>query len=188
MRPIVARARPLARKPPPRLMSHRQNHTQSTFNSRSTMSSSSAKTKTPAIPRPSASLILVNRSFEVLLVQRNPKGTFASAHVFPGGNFDPKQDSSLRVTALRETFEEAGVLYATRSTSNTVCEDQLDMARKDVHSQRLNFNQFLHEAGLELDTQSLMPFTSWVTPPQVPKCVSPDHLILNACTDKSTSF
>lgn len=154
-------------------MSMRQNHSAATP-SRPNMSSSAAKT--PSVPRPSASLILLNRSFEVLLVQRNPKGSsFAGAHVFPGGNFDSGQDSSLRITALRETFEEAGVLFTTRATSSRVSEDQLDTARKDVHMMRLNFNQFLHEAGLELDTQALMPFTSWVTPPQVPKYVSP-HL------------
>jgi hypothetical protein len=36
----------------------------------------------PAIPRPSASLVVVNKNNEVLLVHRNPKSTaFAGAHV-----------------------------------------------------------------------------------------------------------
>jgi hypothetical protein len=36
----------------------------------------------PVIPRPSASLVVVNKNNEVLLVHRNPKSTaFAGAHV-----------------------------------------------------------------------------------------------------------
>lgn len=43
----------------------------------------SAKARpTPAIPRPSASVIVVNPQNEILLVQRNPKSnSFANAHV-----------------------------------------------------------------------------------------------------------
>ena len=41
-----------------------------------------ASQKAPAVPRPSASLIVVNPRNEVLLVHRNPKsGTFAGMHV-----------------------------------------------------------------------------------------------------------
>ena len=38
--------------------------------------------KTPAVPRPSASLIVVNPRNEILLVHRNPKSSaFAGMHV-----------------------------------------------------------------------------------------------------------
>ena len=41
-----------------------------------------AQTKTPAIPRLSASLVVINHRNELLLVHRNPKsGTFAGMHV-----------------------------------------------------------------------------------------------------------
>ncbi|KAH7911419.1 NUDIX hydrolase domain-like protein [Hygrophoropsis aurantiaca] len=123
---------------------------------------------TPATPRPSASLIIINERNEVLLVQRNPKArSFGGTHVFPGGNFDPKQDGSLEITAIRETFEESGLLIATPDghgktvPSNSI----LDEARKAIHGEKLKFQAFLSDHSLKATTQSLLPFTTWVTPP-----------------------
>lgn len=51
-------------------------------------SMSSARTQSISVPRPSASLVIVNRFNQVLLVHRNPQATsFAGVHVsacFPG--------------------------------------------------------------------------------------------------------
>ena len=49
-----------------------------------TMVTSGPKTKDSSAPRPSASLVVVNSSNEVLLVHRNPKATsYAGMHVRP---------------------------------------------------------------------------------------------------------
>lgn len=129
--------------------------------------------RTPSEPRPSASVIVINGQNEVLLVQRNPKSrSFAGAHVFPGGNFDPVQDGSLELTAIRELFEETGLLLASPLTGDrnrTPSNKTLDTARELVHSQQLQFRDFLSRHALAPHVKSLLPFTQWVTPPSIPR-------------------
>ena len=143
----------------------------------------------PATPRPSASLIIVNERNEILLVHRNPKAsTFAGMHVsssvhhalslsdfaaqvFPGGNFDQKQDDSLQTTAIRETFEETGLLVASASHDVGLSDTDLNTARERIHSQKQLFRDFLDKHGISIDTSSLLPFTQWITPPNVARQV-----------------
>ncbi|KAK7038093.1 putative nudix hydrolase 7 [Favolaschia claudopus] len=138
------------------------------FTSMSTLkSSSSAPNKAPAAPRPSASLVVINSRNEVLFVQRNPTArSFAGAYVFPGGNLDAAQDSSLAVTAIRETFEEAGILLA---SGPTPADDVLDQARHAIHSMKTPFQTFLDEHSLVPDVEALLPFTQWITPVFAPR-------------------
>ncbi|KAL9715270.1 hypothetical protein Ac2012v2_001931 [Leucoagaricus gongylophorus] len=121
------------------------------------------------VPRPSASLIVVNAHNEVLLVHRNPKAcAFGGMTVFPGGNYDQKQDSSLAITAIRETFEESGLLFASSddSSPDTLLLDdiRLDDARNGIHQQRYLFQDFLKSNHLRADSDQLLPFTQWITP------------------------
>ncbi|KAH9928172.1 NUDIX domain-containing protein [Fomitopsis serialis] len=128
--------------------------------------------KAPSSPRQSASVIIVNPQNEVLLVQRNPKSqSFAGAHVFPGGNYDQKQDDSVGMTAIREVFEETGLLLASKvaGTGSGPSDAETDHAREEIHSQRQLFRDFLSEHGLEADLSSLWPFTQWITPPTIPR-------------------
>ena len=87
-------------------------------------------------PRPAATLILLREGMEVLMLQRTQNAAFlGGAYVFPGGSLDP-QDADMRrvvglteaqanerlqlasgaiayyVAAIRECFEEAGILLA----------------------------------------------------------------------------
>ncbi|KAH8117063.1 NUDIX domain-containing protein [Phellopilus nigrolimitatus] len=125
--------------------------------------STTSKTKpaSESAPRPSASLIVVNALNEVLMVQRNlDSRSFAGAHVFPGGNFDKAQDSSLEMTALRETFEETGILLASRASQSKLSEltdAALEKARAAIHAGKFTFTSFLTENGLEPDVSSLLP-------------------------------
>jgi len=90
--------------------------------------------------------------------------------VFPGGNFDQKQDSSLEMTAIRETFEESGLLLASSpSGSNSTCVLASDEARQAIHQQTLDFNTFLQKNGLHPNVDLLLPFTRWVTPVGPPR-------------------
>jgi len=130
------------------------------------MTNSASETPKLTEPRLSASLVLVNSHNEVLLVQRNPQAnSFAGQHVFPGGNFDAKQDTSLEWTAIRETFEEAGLLLALSDTPSTSLDIDFTQARKDVHGGQTTFSTFLTNNNLRADLGALLPFTTWVTPP-----------------------
>ncbi|KAL0568076.1 hypothetical protein V5O48_013920 [Marasmius crinis-equi] len=140
------------------------------------MSSQATKSKERSsgvqIARPSATLVVVNEKNEVLLVQRNPQASaFAGVTVFPGGNYDKNQDDSFEITAIRETFEESGLLIASPTSSHGALppDSVLDEARHAVHSQKTLFREFLDKHSLKPDTDSLMPFTQWITPVGAPR-------------------
>lgn len=86
--------------------------------------------------------------------------------MFPGGNRDAAQDPSLAVTAIRETFEEAGLLLASGSAPS---DEVLDAARHAIHSGKTPFQTFLTQHGLTADVQALLPFTQWITPVSAPR-------------------
>ncbi|KAF9482816.1 hypothetical protein BDN70DRAFT_874629 [Pholiota conissans] len=139
--------------------------------SRRSLSTSSPMVSKPIpTPRPSASLIVVNERNEILLVHRNPKASaFGGMHVFPGGNLD-KQDQSFALTAIRETFEESGLLLAFPISSGPPPSDAvLDEARHAIHQQKLLFQDFLQSCNLKADINSLLPFTQWITPVGPPR-------------------
>ncbi|KZT09784.1 uncharacterized protein LAESUDRAFT_520859 [Laetiporus sulphureus 93-53] len=126
--------------------------------------------KSADTPRPSASVIVVNHLNEILLVHRNPKSqSFGGVHVFPGGNYDEKQDDTLELTAIREVFEETGLLLASSSANRWPSDAELDDSREAIHAQRQLFRDFLSRFTLTPDTSSLLPFTQWITPPTMPR-------------------
>ena len=73
-------------------------------------------------------------------------------------------------TAIRETFEETGILLAKpqEDGGSMPSEEVLDAARKSIHAGRLLFSDFMKENGLVISTQ-LHPFTQWITPKTVPR-------------------
>ena len=176
------------------LQSKRLNPTPARMVTASSSSSVSGGTVVPSVPRPSASLIVVNDKNEVLLVQRNSKSrSFAGAHVrlsfplfpspfrnnpltvqvFPGGNHDEDDgESGHRMTAIRETFEETGLLLAkSRSTPVPPELDQetLSRGRQSILLGKTRFSEFLEGAGVTAAVDELLPFTEWITPVQVPR-------------------
>ncbi|KAF2458445.1 hypothetical protein BDY21DRAFT_371265 [Lineolata rhizophorae] len=145
------------------------------------------KRSTPEVPRPSASVLLISPSNQVLLLHRvQTSSSFPSAHVFPGGNLstyheehvpqpdDPArhQDSDgYRRAAIRETFEESGILLATGRDGRLleIDETERERARKLVHTNKLNFREWVAEKGGRPDIDGLVPFTRWITPTYVRK-------------------
>lgn len=124
---------------------------------------------------------------EVLMITRHAATVFAGgAAVFPGGRLDPEDSApallqrcravpeidaaqmALRVCAIRETFEEAGLLLARRAgteelvAGSEVEEVQAALLGKLGHPP--DFTELVIEGGLELATDLLVPFAHWITP------------------------
>ncbi|CAE7030482.1 hypothetical protein CFE70_004185 [Pyrenophora teres f. teres 0-1] len=150
---------------------------------------SKTQPKTPGVPRPSASVLLISPTNQILLLHRVSKASsFASAHVFPGGALSKTHDGEIpdvndparhrdgpayRMAAVRETFEECGILLAkskkTGKLFTEISDEEREQGRKDVHSGKVKFGDLLESWGAMPDTDALIPFTRWVTPGNVPK-------------------
>lgn len=140
----------------------------------------------PILP---AATILVLRDepeFEVLMVERHHQIDFASgALVFPGGkthewDHDPAwaevcvgwdeiapEQRALRIAAVREVFEEAGLLLgAARPLDPVACDLGV---RQDVDQGRLPFLKVVRDLGERVDLTALTVFARWITPPLTPK-------------------
>jgi 8-oxo-dGTP pyrophosphatase MutT (NUDIX family) len=137
----------------------------------------------------SFSVLLISPTNQILLLHRIKKASsFASAHVFPGGALSKTHDGDIpdvdhpsrhqdgpayRMAAVRETFEECGILLAKSKKADKlfteISDEEREQGRRDVHSGKAKFTELLEKWGAVPDTESLIPFTRWVTPPNVPK-------------------
>ena len=147
-------------------------------------------TTVPATPRPSATVLIVRDTpggLEVFMVARDRQVDMASgAVVFPGGKLDPDDratawgalaapqapDRAYWIAAVRETFEESGLLIA-KSDQGTI--DAAGAARIEATlrtpllDQAVTFSQLMTEKGLTPALDLMAPFAHWVTPVTVPK-------------------
>ena len=77
------------------------------------------------------------------------------------------------MTAIRETFEESGLLLASSASVtaslSSLSDSLLDEARHAIHQQKLDFQTFLVAHDLKADVGSLLPFTEWITPVGPPR-------------------
>jgi len=140
--------------------------------------------------RPAATVLLLRDApaFEVLMVKRHHQIDFAAgALVFPGGKShagddDPRwrdlatgwdavgeDGSALRIAAIREAYEEAGVLLA-RDPDGAFYEGEAAVeVRAAVAEDRMPFIDVVGELGLKLDLAALTIFARWITPKLMPK-------------------
>ena len=108
--------------------------------------------------------------FEVFFLRRRKGASFmASAFVFPGGAAEATEDA--RTTAVRELFEEAGVLIARDSGAHadTIPFTSLPVLRKKVNDAGADSVAILARAGLVWSTDVLEPWSHWITPSIEPK-------------------
>lgn len=156
---------------------------------------SDSETTEPLTVRCAASVVLIRDAggvLEAFLMRRHRGMEFAAGvTVFPGGGVDerdlddevpwhgpdrhwwaarfgvePKLAAGLVCAAVRETFEETGVLFAGHRDSGgrTVDPSVYQEGRAQLADGRMSFGDFLRREGLVLRADLLRPWDHWVTP------------------------
>jgi recombination protein RecT len=122
----------------------------------------------PVTPRPSATVLLVRgrEPWELLLMRRPGGADFApGAYVFPGGTVhadDHASKDEIRAAAVRELFEEVGILLA-RHGKRFARESDSEKVRLLIENGNA-FAEALRQLGLEPAFDRLVLFARWVTP------------------------
>jgi 8-oxo-dGTP pyrophosphatase MutT (NUDIX family) len=152
-------------------------------------------------PVTAATVILVRPApdgFEVFMVRRHIKSDFASnVYVFPGGKVDPGDEEfsrvlelsripsygavepacgwrSLYMAAVRELFEESGILLGRTALgplnlSGEADGDRFAHHREEVRAGRLALSEMAEQEGVSYSGDNLKLFSNWVTPPILTK-------------------
>ncbi len=153
---------------------------------------------TPVVPRPAATLILIrdaDAGLEVLMARRTQLAEFAGgAYVFPGGAVDAADHSAelaalcsglddaaasqrlgiergalaYWVAAIRESFEEAGLLLAHGEDGDfiRIAEHEqatFDAARRAIAAGEASLHAFAQARALRLATDRVHYFSHWIT-------------------------
>ncbi len=151
----------------------------------------------PVAAKPSATIVVLrdgSNGLELLLVKRRAGDAFGENFTFPGGVVDDDEAAShdysqqrtrdeanaiLSVSdggldyysaAIRELFEETGILMARNSTGDW-CQDctDLNVLRKKVDLGELPWSEFLNQQNLLMASDALHYFAYWETPLSLPK-------------------
>lgn len=151
----------------------------------------------PAVPRDAATVMLLrdhaDAGLEVYMLRRKSSMAFApGAYVFPGGSVDerdadeqvswagpdaadwgrifaapPSLARALVCAAVRETFEESGVLLAGESADSVVADttsDEWEADRQALLDRSLSLAEMLARRRLVLRSDLLRPWSRWITP------------------------
>lgn len=158
---------------------------------------------------PAATILLLRdgtEGLEVFMVVRHHQIDFASgALVFPGGKVDKLDmapgvreradgmeglddwEFSMRVAAIREAFEESGVLLARSEQTGSLIDagrlKTLEHYRDPLNKGELGIADFLAREGLRLCGDALTPFAHWITPNMMPKRFDTRFYLANAPED-----
>lgn len=146
-----------------------------------------ASGREPVAPKLAATVLLLSPSrdgYRVFMIRRVPTMPFAPGmHAFPGGSVDARDsevelrwegrsDWSARLgqpkdvaqavvcAAIREVFEETGVLLVRSAFDASAFEDE----RAALVERRLAFADFVASHGLTLRGDLLTPWSRWITP------------------------
>jgi 8-oxo-dGTP pyrophosphatase MutT (NUDIX family) len=159
-------------------------------------------TVTAAEPRHAATVVLLRdgaEGVEAYLLRRQKTMAFAAGmYVFPGGSVDPRDESlpddawvgprpadwapiltaddalakALVCAAVRETFEESGVVLAGGSVEDVVADttaDDWETDRLALLDRSLSLAAMLDRRGLVLRADLLRPWAHWITPEVEPR-------------------
>jgi 8-oxo-dGTP pyrophosphatase MutT (NUDIX family) len=158
-------------------------------------------TASPVTPRLSAAIMLLrphasDGGIEVFMVRRHAQSTFApDVFVFPGGSVmesDREAEvtagvcvpndaldagtmlgAGVRVAAIRELFEEAGVLLAVSDDGPIAIDathaSHFDAFRAQLQRGEMTIAEIAAAADIVLATDLLVPCAHWITPEALPK-------------------
>lgn len=172
-------------------------------------------------PRPAATVIIVRdnedgQAVEVLMTERHGDLSFAAgALVFPGGlveegdrsadlqaccqilgQTDPEQIAH-RLAAIRETFEETGLLFAFDAQGWSIGDRRraayAASYQEPLRAGKISFAEFAAKEGLQFAPDDFLHFAHWITPEISPKrfdthfylCTAPEGQNA-ACDGKET--
>lgn len=151
---------------------------------------------TPVTPRRAATVVLLRshgEAVEAYLLRRRTSMAFAGgAYAYPGGAVDPRDSApglgwagpeaevwgerlgvpadearAIVCGAVRETFEESGVLLAGPDAASVVADvsgEEWRVARAALEAHELSFGEFLAARGLVLRSDLLGAWSRWITP------------------------
>jgi 8-oxo-dGTP pyrophosphatase MutT (NUDIX family) len=131
---------------------------------------------------------------EVFMMVRHHQIEFNSgALVFPGGSVDAgdneivarsdlysggegltESDRGFRIAAIRETFEESGILLARAKKTGAPIDARrageiADKHRVALNEHKVSFLDILADNDLQLALDTLVPYAHWITPEGMPK-------------------
>ncbi|MDM0024666.1 MBL fold metallo-hydrolase [Variovorax saccharolyticus] len=143
----------------------------------------------PAPVRAAATVLLLRdtpEGIEVLMTRRSASASFApGAYVFPGGRID-EGDTTARaiatrrrtqsrvqltqaIAAVRESFEELGVLLAHHADGRPVSAEEVAAMDRSTASTTVAFADQCAQRGLQLSTDRIFTFAHWITDRDLPK-------------------
>jgi len=161
----------------------------------------------PPVLRPAATLLLLRdgaAAIEVLMLRRHEDAFFSGALVFPGGRVDdgdgalrphcrvpPGLDDetvAYRIAAIRESYEEAGILAARVIGDDSLISAAALAALEQSFIEQLgrppHFVDIVTSGKLELAIDALVPYAHWVTPERVAKRYDTRFFLAHAPADQ----
>ncbi|WP_028136974.1 NUDIX hydrolase [Bradyrhizobium japonicum] len=107
-------------------------------------------------------------------VDAGDKEIVARADLYSGGEGLSEADRGFRIAAIRETFEESGILLARcRETGAPVDASRAgeiaDAHRIPLNEHKISFLNILADNNLQLALDTLVPYAHWITPEGMPK-------------------
>lgn len=140
---------------------------------RGTVAAMADTPRTDDVPvRPAATVMLVRDSDvgpEVFMLRRTTSAVFASGmYVYPGGKVDTADgegEDAYLVAAVRECYEEAGVLLVEEPDGSLIADGHPALVHREaVHDGTVSIHALCDEHGLKMATDRMAYVAHWITP------------------------
>jgi len=107
-------------------------------------------------------------------VDKGDKEIIADPTLYSGGEGLDEATLSFRIAAIRETFEESGILLARPKGSKDLVDakqaSEIEAAhRAALNEGKISFLKVLADNGMVLALDELVPYAHWITPEGMPK-------------------